>query len=54
MNVQEVTLNNKKIELVTRLSDDEMEDEILINNDNDKTVDLSNEITKIKENDENE
>lgn len=54
MIVEEVMLNGKKIELVKRLFDDEMEDEILINDDGDKTIDLSNEINKIKEINENE
>lgn len=53
MKTEEVNLNGKKIELVIRLSDDEMEDEILINDDSDKTIDLSNEINRIKEINEN-
>ena len=54
MIIEEVMLNGKKIELIKRLDDDEMQDEILIDNDSDKTTDLSNEINRIKEINENE
>lgn len=54
MKSEEVMLNGKKIKLIKSLPDDEMKDEILINDDNDKTLDLSNEINKIKEMTDNE
>lgn len=55
MIVEEVMLNGKKIELIKRLDEEEMKDEILIDNyNNDKTIDLSNEINIIKEMNENE
>lgn len=54
MKTEEIMLNGKKIQLVKCLPEEEMQDEILINNNDDKTLDLSDEINKIKEINENE